>query len=113
MANREQKPEDNDTPPETLPAHAHASRADLYAFRKEVMHSIQRIADSIENNRHEVGITLSGIKDEISDGITKQAVIENRLTMVERIVYGLCAVVGVAVVGAILALVIVTKGPQP
>lgn len=109
MVNRD-KPEDNETPPEPIQAAGHLSRADFSSFRKEVLHSFQRMTDSMENHRHETGISLQAIKEEISEGITKQAVIESRLTMIERIVYGLCAVVGTAVVCTILALVM--KAPR-
>lgn len=112
MPNRETKPEDNETPPEQIPAAGqHVSRGDLSSFRKEVLHSFQRITDSMENHRHEMGISLEAIKEEISDSTTKQAVIENRLTMVERIVYGLCAVVGVTIMAAILTLVMKEARP--
>jgi hypothetical protein len=51
---------------------------------------------------------LDDIQDRLHDGDTAMALLEHRVSFLEKLVYGVCGALGISLVGAVAALVIKT-----
>ena len=94
------------------PCQYEQDRAQLAASTRRVerrLDDIVRTLGEVQQSLARGGVRIEGmaaIPDRVAAVESTQQTIITRLGLVERIVYGVCGVIGLAVVGAILALVI-------
>ena len=96
---------DNDTPPDLTPAMQHVTKQDLRDMRKEMLANFQHIVETIESNREAVSTAMGDIRKELSDAMRVQAVFETRLSMIERALWPMFAVIVLAFMSGLVALV--------